>query len=326
MSPNTSILNDVKPLNLQEERAKFFADTTYNPQFTYAKPIDQSLLQIWGEPKTVIYEHALKMMDYWNKVGKNATPKTFSPKVTKEFIEQEVRNFNERYNLAEPVITEFSYETVARCMLKNNILLMRANLEYTENTFRDVLRHELETHYLRKYNNKLQPWASQKFADQIFRRTEEGLASLHTFLLRQKKLLYKSYRMYIATYYAQNASFAQIFKKMIELEVSPEISFLLALRTKRGLEDTSQPGGFTKDITYLEGSIAVWKWLMDTSHDPHDLYLGRISLEQIPELKPQAVTTGLMYPSFFQDMTQYHQHIAEIGEINQFDQLLQQLN
>ena len=108
---------------------------------------------------------------------------------------------------------------------------------------------------------------------------------------------------------------------MIQLEISPEIAFLLALRTKRGLTDTSQPGGLTKDISYLEGSVTVWNWILNHQHDPKDLYLGRISVAQIAELKPQSITDGLLYPSFFEDMPKYQELITEIGTINKFDQL-----
>lgn len=325
MSLTGSSINSVKPLNLQEERAKFFNDTNYNPQFTYTNPIDPATLQVWGEPKQAYFEHSARMMEYWNTVGKNITPTSRSPKVTPEFINAQVQAFNERYQLKDPVTTIFSDSTVARCMLKGNTLVMRSNLEYTENTFRDVLRHELETHYLRRHNHVLQPWGNQKFPDPVFRRTEEGLANLHTFLFRQKKLLYKSYRMYISTYIAQHGSFAEIFHRMIQLEIAPEIAFLLAVRTKRGLTDTSQPGGLTKDISYLEGSVAVWNWIMHPEHDPHDLYLGRMSVDQIAELKPLSTTEGLLYPSFFEDMPRYKELIAEIGTINQFDELFQQL-
>lgn len=325
MSPTGTSINSVKPLNLQEERVKFFNDTTYNPQFIYASPIDPATLQVWGEPKQAYFEHAAKMMEYWNKIGKHVTSTSRSPKVTPEFIVARVQEFNDRYQLSSPVTTIFSDSTVARCMLKGNTLVMRSNLDYTENTFRDVLRHELETHYLRRHNHALQPWGNEKFPDQVFRRTEEGLANLHTFLFRQKKLLYKSYRMYIATYIAQHGSFAEIFKRMTALEISPEISFLLALRTKRGLTDTAQPGGLTKDISYLEGSVAVWNWIIKEGNDPHDLYLGRISVDQIAELKPSSTTDGLLYPSFFDDISTYKELIAEIGTINQFDELFQKL-
>lgn len=322
MLSKSSIINEVKPLNLLEERQKFFADTSYNPQFVYQRSIDPAELTVWGVPKEVFFRHALEMMAYWNRQGKDEYPKTFSPRVTQEFVVQEVEAFNSRYNLSQPVSTLFSETTIARCMLKGNTLVLRANLDYTQNTFRDVMRHELETHYLRRYNHALQPWGKEKFPDFVFRRTEEGLANLHTFLFRPKKLLFKTYRTYVATYYAQRGSFVDVFNQMVALGISEETSFNLALRTKRGIEDTSQPGGLTKDVSYLEGSVAVWAWLQQSENDPKDLYLGRISLEQIPELKPESTTEGLLYPSFFTDMTEYREHITVIGKKNHFDTLI----
>jgi hypothetical protein len=325
MSPTQDIIKDTKPLNLLEERAKFFADPTYNPQFQYSRTIAPEELTPWGLPKHEFYRHALEMVEYWNTEGRYSSPVLKSPTATQEYIVERVEHFNHHYKLTKPMVVRFSENTVTRCHISGHTLTIRLPIHYTESSLRDLLRHELETHYLRRSNDRQQPWTQAGFADEIFRKTEEGLANLHTFLLRSEQLILKTYRTYIAVYLAQELSFAELFAKLCSLDIPSDTAFLLALRTKRGLEDTSQPGGLTKDVSYFEGSVHVWNWLMDESHDPHDLYLGRISYEQIEELKPTAKTEELLYPTFFNDMEIYRQNIASIGKRNNFSALIDTL-
>jgi|GEM_PF-296872 len=321
MSTSFNIIAETKPLNLIEERAKFLANPNYNPQFIYRRSFEEAELIAWGTPKEEFYLHARQMIEYWNSEGKKNSPPQL-PLATESFILEEVATFNQRYTFENPLVVKFTSDTVTRCSISGQVLTLRLPITYTQSTLRDLLRHEFETHYLRKKNNELQPWAKESFPDETFRRTEEGLANLHTFLLRQEKLILKTYHTYLTAYLAQRLSFVEVYKELLAISVPPDMAFLLALRTKRGRTDTAQPGGLTKDITYFEGSVQVWDWIMDPAHLPQDLYLGRISLEQISTFKHTAVHDHLLYPSFFADMAAYHQNIAEIGKRNQFQNLI----
>lgn len=320
MSTTTDIIKDTKPLNLAEERQKFLDDPSYNPQFSYAREIHPEELVAWGIPKESHYNHALRMIEQWqtDEQSKPIVPKT--PLVTEPYIEEKIAEFNARLSLTHPVSAKFTANTISRCLLSGSTLVFRTPMKYTKSVLDDLFRHELETHYLRKHNHHIQGWAD--LPDPEFRYTEEGLANLHTFLLREEKLILKTYRTYIAVYLAQKTSFAQIYAELTRLHVPEETAFLLALRTKRGLKDTSRPGGFTKDISYFEGSVKVWNWIMNANNDPHDLYLGRIGLQHVKEMKKIATTEGLLYPRFFADIEAYRSHVKAIGERNHFEQLI----
>jgi hypothetical protein len=183
------------------------------------------------------------------------------------------------------------------------------------------MRHELETHVLRLHNNLLQPWATQIFPDNTIRRTEEGLANLHTFLFREDKMLRKSFCSYVATWVAQHGSFRDVYETLRSYNFEEGTSWNVAVKVKRGLQDTSQPGGLTKEVCYLEGTLQIWDWICNQKNDPHQLYLGRIGIEQIAELAPQARHQNLLFPSFFDDMEVYYAKIAEIGTVNNFAKL-----
>lgn len=316
----TDIIKDTKPLNLAEERQKFLDDPSYNPQFAYVREIHPEELVAWGIPKESHYKHALRMIEQWHTDEQLKPIVAKNPLVTEPHVEEKIAEFNARFRLTHPVSAKFTANTISRCLLSGSTLVFRTPMKYTESVLDDLFRHELETHYLRKYNHRVQGWAN--LPDPEFRYTEEGLANLHTFLLREEKLILKTYRTYIAVYLAQHAPFAEIYQDLIRLHVPKDTAFLLTLRSKRGLTDTSQPGGLTKDLSYFEGSVKVWDWLMDSAHDPHDLYLGRIGLQHIEEIKKTVSTEGLLYPTFFADIDAYRSHVKAIGERNHFAQLL----
>ncbi len=312
----SDMIAETTPLNLLEEKAKFLADPTYNPQFQYAREFSPTELTAWGLPKESYFQHAHRMLD------KHPLPHRKKEYITVEDIQRKITQFNETYKLPQPVEVFFSEKYVSRCRISINKMYFQLPITYSAQTLDDLCRHELETHLFRNINHTKQPWGMQKFPDPMFRRTEEGLAGIHTHLCRDEKLIFKSYRTYIAAYLAQKTSFTHVFQGLLKLGASEPIAWLTAVRTKRGMKDTSQPGGLTKDITYFEGMVAVWQWLMDKQNDPKDLYLGRIDISQVEELRQHAMRDGLLYPSFFDDMKLYHQNVALIGQVNQFETLI----
>jgi hypothetical protein len=312
-----NIISRVNPLNLAEERAKFWQDHSYNPQFEYAKSFADDELYIWGKPQQKYFEYAHSMLAK-HPVSQLSEKLEY---VSQEEIETAITAFNQRYHLEEPITVEFTPNLVAKCKIAGMTIHFLTPITYTRTKFEDLIRHELETHILRKINHLRQGWPLALESEQNLRRTEEGLAGLHTHLFRQNKLFSRSFLTYVAAYTAQQASFAEVFQALKKLHVSDVTAWRIAVRTKRGLRDTSQPGGLTKDITYLEGAVLVWQWLLDPQNDPRDLYLGRLGIASIAQHKAQA-TAVVLHPEFLENRDVYLDHIAEIGTINEFVQLV----
>lgn len=312
-----NIITKVNPVNIAEERAKFWQDYQYNPQFEYASPFQLEDLYIWGKPDSKYYEHSLQMLEKYPLV----TPVEKPEYVTEAEILEAVERFNQRYDLEEKIIVDFSPSLVSKCKVVGMSLLFLTPITYTRSKFEDLIRHELETHLLRKINHRRQGWTLPFTQEKDLRRTEEGLAGLHTHLFRKDKVFTRSYLTYIAAYTAQQGTFVDVFNQLKKHNVSNQSAWRIAVRTKRGLRDTSQPGGLTKDISYLEGAVLVWEWLQNPDHKPQDLYLGRLGLEQIEEFKNQAKAEPFI-PSFMDDISEYHQHLTEIGEVNEFHKLI----
>lgn len=312
-----NILMQVKPTNLLSEKEKFFADTSYNPQFIYKESIAPEKMTQWGRPNQAVYEYALGMLKQF------PAPAVAEQRdiVTEEVVRKGIASFNERYVLPQPLEVFFETNLVSRCKVTPGAIYFQLPLVYTPEQFEDLLRHELETHVLRYRNHALQDWRSHESPELLIRRTEEGLANLHTHLLREDKLLYKSFFSYVATYTAEKHSFSEVFHTLVQLGRSEQTSWNTAVKVKRGMTDTSQPGVFSREICYLEGIIKLWKWVLDPSHNLEALYWGRLALEELPEFSNTVLPETLKVPTFIRESDTYRAHTREIGIVNHFEEL-----
>jgi hypothetical protein len=315
----TDIIKDTTPLNFHEEKIRFFADSTYNPQLKYTRSFSNEELTAWGKPIPRFTEHALNSVKHYRQY---LAEQPEAREISQEEIAEAIDSFNLIHQIDPPVSLIFSQDLVSKCKVSNRNIFFHVPVKYTKSKFEDLYRHELETHMLRMLNHEKQVWNEVKIPELRIRRTEEGLASLHTFLMRPNKVLMKSYVTYTAVSLAQQFSFREVFNQLCAIGVSSDLSWRLSLRTKRGLTDTSQPGGLTRDICYLEGVVMVWDWMIRLKNDPKDCYLGRLSLDDIPIYKPQAKINQVQYPSFMSDMNFYLDQINQIGEVNNFKGLL----
>lgn len=113
------------------------------------------------------------------------------------------------------------------------------------------------THYLRGVNNSIQPWASavgrKKFGLKPANPTEEGLASIHSVLLRKQPFLWRAALLYYTVYHAANMSFSQLFSHIARFVKDPSVRWEYCLRAKRGQTDTSKPGRGKKTL------LSKWK-------------------------------------------------------------------
>lgn len=313
----SKIISRATPVNVLEEKEKFFASSTYNPQFIYDAEVSTAELTHWGMPQERLYNYAVKMLP-----TTHPTVRTPDQTLTTQEIQDYITQFNDQQTNIEPIQVYFSNSYVSRCRIRPGAIFFQLPITYTKVQFASLMRHELETHILRLHNNLQQPWASQKFPDNAIRRTEEGLANLHSFIFRPDKKLRKTFCSYTATWVSQHGSFRDVYDTLRSHDFDPNTSWNVAVKVKRGTTDTSRPGGITKEICYLEGTVQLWDWIINQKNDPHQLYIGRVGIEQLAELAPQAKTAGLVYPSFFKNMEVYYQEVAAIGETNNFAELV----
>lgn len=311
-----NILVQVKPTNLLSEKEKFFADHSYNPQFTYTESFTPEKLTQWGVPQQKLYEYALDMLKDFS------LPQLPDEKdrVTEATIKQKIAEFNAAHSLPNQLEVYFRDDLVSRCKVTSTAIYFQLPLIYSHDQLEDLLRHELDTHILRYHNHAQQTWKAHVSPEALIRRTEEGLANIHTHLLRKEKRVFKSFFSYVAAYTAQHHSFAEVFHTLTKLGRSEQTSWNTAVKVKRGMTDTSKPGLFSREICYLEGTIMMCQWLLDAKHEPTQLYWGRLAVEELPNFSNTAGST-LKLPTFMKESETYLANVAEIQKVNRFAEI-----
>ncbi|XP_029945313.1 uncharacterized protein KIAA0895-like [Salarias fasciatus] len=332
-TPSTSarpcLLVALRPLNLEQEKQTFFqSDYKYEPQFEYAQPEPKSVLEKYREGSGLFLEQAVGIMEcVLKKFGsyENFEEVTGGTVLPKSQVWAAVRKYLQKEGCVGEVVVRLSDELLSQavmvvesCRPTLTINLAGARQHWLEG----MLRHEIGTHYLRGVNNNLQPWASSEGRKQFGLKpanpTEEGLASLHSVLLRKQPYLWRAALLYYTVFHANSMSFSQLFSHIARFVQDPDVRWEYCLRAKRGQTDTAQPGCFSKDQVYLDGILRILRhrriidFKMLTS-------LGKVSFEDVERLRHLAALSRTRIPHFMRDQERYLQHLDHIVAVNELD-------
>jgi hypothetical protein len=320
-----SWLDDITPLNYLEEKAKFLADASYNPQFIYRDSFDPATMETNGLPQKDLVDLAQAIVDktYFgrNEVDLllNEGPKISTAEVTKKF-----ETFLSMHGLEKRFEIIWSTSFVARATCTKDAIKLRSSADFHKQELLGLIYHEVGTHALRTVNYEQQPWYRKKkaYGFQSHLMTEEGLAVLNSLVPRNIKSVHNAAIRYLGVEYAQHHSLAEVWRFLGTYIQDPETRWMVAFRLKRGLTDTAQPGGSTKDLVYFAGCLQVWHWLKAHDFDITPLYFGKIAIENISEALALNPDFQPLLPSFFTlDRAEYSAAMQAIGTWNLFDQI-----
>lgn len=188
---------------------------------------------------------------------------------------------------------------------KHNTLFIRKGIKVSAKRLRGTLAHEIETHAFTAENGHYQPYEVFNYGFANFLITQEGLADTIKLMTVNDNEDTTEWAVvkYQAAVEAQKHDFATVAEKARAKGLSLVQSFNTALRVKRGLADTSKPGGFTKDAAYWLGRRWIDKWLADGG-DLLDLFIGKINLEQlelakkVPDIRPPVLLPEVLRHQF----------------------------
>lgn len=157
---------------------------------------------------------------------------------------------------------------------------------FTPNDIKRLIVHEIDTHVLRSENGHrvgLEVLASGTAGSLIH---EEGLALYNEWLNNVQDIV--TMRLYVARFIACcniHLSFYDLFKMLISYDCPLEQAMYVVSRIKRGISDTSLPGGFIKDYVYYQGFHEIKEFIVHHPKAYEDLYYGSISIKDIDILK-----------------------------------------
>jgi uncharacterized protein (TIGR02421 family) len=319
-------LSLLTPINLEEEKKKFFLDTTYNPQFVYpplkfpaaalrkdleryllkpqhaderismlmqervrellcwidlqeargTKDFTQASLALYGRPSARVLAQAENLLE--------ATP--FEVQEEKPLKAKDVVKFFEQALIKEGVELEIvlKEDMLSRMSIaKGKELRINATANFSMLDVQKLLAHEVKTHVRRLGNARKQELDILETGTAHFLETEEGLATFNedaAGLLSGFAKRSLGARV-IAVDKAMEISFAEVFAFLLPF-VGEEKAFEHTLNMKKGLCDTSKPGGFTKSYIYFSGWLKVKS--LPASDMPY-LYVGKVSCMHVPLMK-----------------------------------------
>ena len=315
-----SILKKLTPINLLEEKEKFFADEKYNPQFKYEENITDEILNKYGQPNSQTIDLAQTIINqaYYQKT-ETELRELRGPRVNQKEVEDRIIKFLDMHGLKERFELIWSSSFVARATITNNTIKLRSPIDFRQLGLLSMIYHEIGTHALRRINYEQQPWFQKKkeYKFKNYLQAEEGLAALHSLLPQNFQLAYQPALNYMAVKYAQEHSFAELWQFLTPYIDNLDRRWIFAFRKKRGLTNTSQPGGFTKDLLYFEGMIKVWQYLKKHNFDITNLYFGKMALEDIDKAVKMNPDYKPLLPSFYvTDPDNYKQKMISIGKNN----------
>ena len=322
-----SKLTDLVPINLDEEKRKFFEqDCNYNPQFIYNS---ENIKFKIPNPDSKYLSLAMKIINnVINRYGSDSGFfKSFGKRVTIDEFKQGFADYVNEQDLAEITKLKFTTTNLSNARFSYSkksgscTIVIGVPLYVRKDGIKDLLNHEIGTHFLRKLNEKYQPLFKKKrklrLNDPL--EFEEGLACLNSkyeSALHSKAppYLFSTALRYVFGYYASTLSFADLFKFIAKYIVDPGKCWKECLRVKRGVKDTSIPGGMYKDQVYFKGAVEI---LMKRKEIDFELLYGaKINFKDYKRLKDHIFRSRIKLPYFLKDIEKYHQALDRIAKVN----------
>lgn len=270
----------IKIINNLLLRIDLFKDRT-QPDF------GKKLSNLYGCPSNLLIEEAESNLIKYNIVEENV--ENLTPEDVLKIFETEMEKFGLNWDIE--ILASASAKLSVNASL--NRIKINASEKFSQNKMKSYIFHEIRTHIFRAENGKLQPFLIFKNGFPNYINTEEGLALYvedKKGLITPKDIKRYSARV-VAANLSINSSFFDVFSKLAKYFPLSE-AFSIVQRVKRGLTDTSMPGGYTKDFVYMDGFKKVSSFLND-GNSIENLFIGKIGLEDV-NLIQELINQGII--------------------------------
>ena len=287
-------LDLITPINIAEEKEKFFASKTYSPQFKYE----------WSDTPTQEYNEDRRLVPLANAIyaqDKNEIEKTSREFFSIEFRQSDIDLANkliekipeknrvtaEEYKtLAVNKFTEFGIDYKVEIVDKHGfqgrpdhrakILRLSKYLQPEFYSVEGLVKHEL-VHIIRAINGEYNgiPVNPKYLA------TDEGLAGLiqDDLLTHETSSAFQHALEYLSALVARDAGFREVYDFLKTHGCSDESAWLRGIRQKFGICDTSKPGSLMKSGMSFYNELLI----RELNEDEHvRLFVGKISPDDLP--------------------------------------------
>ncbi|MFA6098998.1 MAG: tyrosine/phenylalanine carboxypeptidase domain-containing protein [Patescibacteria group bacterium] len=242
--------------------------------------------KIFGAVNEELYNQAV------NFLKNEPLQKDASKKLSLDEVVRQISDYLNAKKLIKWRIKILDNATSGMQINKKNTIFINKKGRFTQNHVTALIAHEIETHIFRLENGRLQPYRLFEQGTAGYLLAEEGLA-----IYNQNKLRLPLGDKYfspalniVAIYFGQRMSFLEIYDFLIKnYNIPKEKAWRICVRTKRGLENTNEPGSLTKDLVYFSGYNLINRLIKDKGlNEMKKLYIGKIGfadLKYISDLK-----------------------------------------
>ena len=245
--------------------------------------------KLYGLPSKSLVKKAMRILESDGK-------KTKSPKMLAKDAIQLLRT-NLKANGLKYTVARKTLVGSANVEPSHHRIELKKKARFSRHYMNRLVVHEIGTHIFRYENGALQDLKVFSHGLSDYLGTEEGLA----LFMEEQYGLYKSPRntagLVLAVHLAQYNDFYSVFQQVNQY-FPPKQAFRLTLRAKRGLRDTSQHGGFTKDYLYLDGYFNVKRYIKNGG-DVRSLYVGKVALKDLDHLAKLSLKKPKYLPTSF---------------------------
>jgi hypothetical protein len=243
-----SLLLRLKPTNLEEARNAFFA-SNFNeaPKFTYAFD-DEYVTKHFQENSIVCFELMPEAKRILEKVIEEYgghepfMEKLYGKeKVSAEDLRDAVAEYLKEHNIEDKV----EIRIVDNMLAAANVVKPGAEDKYRVNIARGqvpktmiegICDHEVGTHLLRMMNDEHQVWHGRRDRYKLANpcTTEEGFATINTYISMPCKLLYPQALRYWAVCRGAELGFVELFQEIRQHIPDPDCCWWMCCRTEDG--------------------------------------------------------------------------------------------
>lgn len=214
--------------------------------------------ELYGEPDITIFNKALEVIEQSNSLRERRKKQEKESLLT----DREVKHIIEKH--LEPTGFKGRVEYIkggpskASITKSGNKIVINKDYKFTQSKLIGTLAHEVDIHLRRAIAGAKQSFLIFSYGTAGYIEIEEGLAVWN----KAKKLdsiqpVRNSALMYISSYMNHTYSFSDTYKFFRNLGITKQNAFNFALRTKKGISNTNNPGAFLKDSLYFKGYLKV---------------------------------------------------------------------
>mmetsp|Transcript_30720 Transcript_30720/g.60350 ORF Transcript_30720/g.60350 Transcript_30720/m.60350 type:complete len:914 (+) Transcript_30720:232-2973(+) len=334
-----ALLFRLRPSNLHEAMEAFWASGFREaPQFTYAFPEEEVTTQ-FKENSNVCFELLPEAKRILQTVhDKYGGPEQFmarlygDQRISAKELQDTVAQYLAEHNIADKVEIRIVDSMLAAAYVSKSsddkYVVNIANCPISSSMVQGICDHEVGTHLLRMMNDEHQVWHGHRDRFRLSNpwTTEEGFATLNTYLSMRCKLLYPQALRYFAVCRGAQLGFVELFQELQGHVSDPRECWQMCCRIKRGMMDTSQPGAFYMDQAYFKGAVEILRHLDEI--DFGRLYGGQIALQDLDKVHFLMRKDMVKMPRFMSNadkLKTYMSHCRKLIRENQIEAAMERI-